>query len=510
MKVKIANYLFTLLLICSFEALSQNLKKVVTYYDIYKTKVHESYTTLATPPYLMHGVYEKYDAYGALMTRGNYSEGKKNGKFTNYFSTEMTGIYGKAAFGKVWSESNYVNEKENGLDKLYSVEDGQQVLIKQITWVMGTKTKDEEWDEKGKQKKLIQPDGPCYEYYSNGNKKTEYTAKGGKFEGKYTSWYPSGQIEVSTTYSNDIKNGKHVEYFANGKPELEANYVKGNLSGLVTLYFDNGKTRKVINYDPSTLNLIEEKEYATNGLPKFERKVISGNQCKSITYDSIKGNKILEQEEIFDQSTSSYIRNGKVIKYHSNGKIYADGTFVNGNVNGPYKEYDDTGELIKSGEFDNGESVGEWLYYYDKDFNQVASKSEAVYFRKIDYSSPNGPWPVIDYFITGEKQFQGALAKVSPDVPSGKCIYYLRSGVISQELELDRSGNLKSQKIYLESGKLDKEATTANTMFGPGAEWIEYYPDGKIRAQGKTFDGQKVGLWTYFDENGNSRQVKER
>src|SRR5690349_17856230 len=113
MRIYFKNTLIVLLLIVSIAAESQNLKKVVTYYDVYKTKVHESYTTLPAAPYLMHGSYEKFDAYGAIMMKGNFSNGKKNGLFTNYFSTEMTGIYGKAALGKVWTKTNYVNDKED-------------------------------------------------------------------------------------------------------------------------------------------------------------------------------------------------------------------------------------------------------------------------------------------------------------------------------------------------------------------------------------------------------------
>ena len=75
---------------------------------------------------------------------------------------------------------------------------------------------------------------------------------------------------------------------------------------------------------------------------------------------------------------------------------------------------------------------------------------------------------------------------------------------------MDNSGDVRWQKIYTEDGKLDKEAKTANTTFGPGAEWIEYYMNGKVKAKGKTVDGTKVGTWTYYDEMGNSRQVIER
>ncbi|MBL7839384.1 MAG: hypothetical protein JNJ75_04525 [Cyclobacteriaceae bacterium] len=477
---------------------------------MYKTKVHESYTTLSAAPYLMHGAYEKFDAYGAIMTKGNFSNGKKNGLFTNYFSTEMTGIYGKAALGKVWTKTNYVNDKEDGLDQMFSVENGESVLIKQATWAMGTKIKDEEWTEGGKQIKLIQFNGPCYELYENGAKKLQYTLKDGKYEGKYTSWYPDGAIEVSSNYKADKKNGKHIEYFKNGKPELEATYVDDKMTGLVSLSFAEGTKRKTIEYDRTTFKLIEEKEYSQKGILKFTRKVISGNQAKSTTYDSISGIKAFEEEELFDPRNNNYLRHGRVIQYHPNGQIAIDAQFLNGKLDGTFKQFDNSGEVISSGENKNGSTAGEWISYLDDEWNLVASKKDATYYRKITYSPSNGPWPTIDYFITGEKQFEGMLAEVSPDVPAGKCTYYFKSGKVSQEMDVDNSGNVRWQKIYTEDGKLDKEAKAANTTFGPGAEWMEYYPNGKVKAKGKTVDGAKVGTWIYYDESGNSRQVIER
>jgi len=491
--------------------LSQGLKKVVTYYDpITRTKVNESYTTLTTAPYAMHGVYEKYDAYGALMTRGTYSNGKKNGTFTNYFSTEMTGIYGKGSLGKVWTVTTYVNDKENGVDKMFSFNNGQLVLIKQYTWNMGTKIKDEEWNEAGKQTKLIQTNGPCFEFHTNGNKKLEYTSRNGKYEGSYTSWYPNGQVEASTTYINNQENGKHVEFFESRKTQLEATYVKGKLSGDVMLYFENGKTAKTLHYDPSSFNLTYEKEFALNALPKFERQVITGSQCKSINYDTINGGKISETDELYDAATGTYLKNGKAIKYFQNGKVLAEASFERGIIQGRYVEYDEDGEVIKSGDYVEGSPVGEWLYYYDEDWNQIKSKKHATYFRKVNYNSNLGPWPTTDYFISGEKQFEGMLAKINPDQPVGKCTYYYDNGATQQTLDVANDGSVKSLKMYSQDGKLDKEGVGENTAYGAGINWIEYYPDGKVKAKGKTVGDEKIGTWTYYDESGNARQTLER
>lgn len=252
-----------------------------------------------------------------------------------------------------------MNDKEDGLEQMFSIRNGEEVLIKLSTWSMRTKIKDEEWTEGIKHIKLIQLNGPCYELCENRTRKVEYTLKAGKYEGKYTSWYPDGTVEVSSNYKADKKNGKHIEYFKNGKPELEATYVDDKMTGLVSLSFADGTKRKIIGYDPTTFKLIEENEYSRKGILKFTRKLISGNQTKFTTYDSISGTKAFEEEELFDPQTNNYLRHGRVIQYHPNGQIAIDAQFLNGKLDGTFKHFDDSGEIISSGENKNGSTVGD-------------------------------------------------------------------------------------------------------------------------------------------------------
>ena len=137
------------------------------------------------------------------------------------------------------------------------------------------------------------------------------------------------------------------------------------------------------------------------------------------------------------------------------------------------------------------------------------SKKDAAY-RKITFNPPDGPWQTADYFITGQKQFVGKLAQLSPDVPTGRCTYFHSNGKVSAEVELSPESEVLSEKIYAEDGTLISEGRACKTQYGPGVEVIEYYQNGKIKSKGKRFEKTKVGVWTYYDTNGKATQVQER
>jgi antitoxin component YwqK of YwqJK toxin-antitoxin module len=501
-----------MIFVIGLSAKSQNLKKVETYYDPYtKTKIHEAYTTLPTPPYPIHGVYKEWDQSGVLMKEITFQNGKKHGPYKVFINAGMASIWGKENVGKLYSVTNYSNDKLNGVDQMYSYKNGKAQIVLQKTWLNEKQVKEEAWTDDGNPIKLIQPDGPCFENYESGGKRFEYTLKAGKFEGKYTSWYPDGKVEVSTNYKDDKKNGKHIEYGKNGKPEFEATFVNDKMSGVVTLWYPDGTVRKTVYYDPVTFNLVEEKEFSTKGVLKFHRSIVSGNKTKAITYDSISGTRSLEEEELSDPNTGKYVKHGRVIQYWSNGAVALEAQYQNGKLNGNYKQLDPEGEIVSSGETKDGRTVGEWIFYYDEEFNQAESKKDASFYRKINYNSQEGPWPTTDYFISGGKQFEGFLAGVSPDVPAGKCKYYFENGKISQDCEFNAKGKPLSLKIFDEEGTLLQEGTAVDPKAPITMNWIEYYPNGKVKAKGilNPTTGIKIATWTYYDEAGNAREVLE-
>ena len=310
------------ILICQAPLFGQSLKKVETYYDPFtRTRIHEAYTTLASPPYSIHGIYKEWDQSGVLMTEAGYLNGKKHGAYKVFCNAGMRDLVGRENVGKLYSLSNYTNGKLNGLEQMYGYSANKAQIILQKAWVNGEQVKQETWTPEGLKTQQFQMNGVCFELYPDGHKKFEYTLKNGKQEGKSTIWFANGQTQISTNYKNGVEEGKHIEYFSDGQIELEATMVNGKFSGPERLFFEDGKRRKIITYDPVTFNLQEEKEFYRNEAPKFQRIVVSGNRAKSTYYDSLTGNKFVEQEELYDQASKRFLRDGQSLRYHQNGKI---------------------------------------------------------------------------------------------------------------------------------------------------------------------------------------------
>lgn len=489
---------------------AQNLKKVESYYDPFtRTHIHEAYTTLTTPPYSLHGVYKEWDQYGNIIKEVNFVNGKKHGSSKIFIGTGAAELGGqRELLGKVIYITNYANDVLNGLDQKFDYTNGKQQLILQKTWVNGEIVKHEEWNPQGIKTKQLQMDGLCFESFPDGKKQVEYTMKNGKRDGKFTSWFSNGKIEMSTNYTSDVENGKHFEYFATGKTELEATYINGKISGTMTVYFPDGKILKSIKYDPTTFSLLEENVFANNGKQKFERVIVSNNQCKSTTYDSISGNKSIEQEELYDNASNKYIKNGHTIKYFSDGKVNIDCFFTNDKLNGMYKEVDQGGNIIKSGELKFDEPIGEWVYTYNDKWEEVKSKKEASYFRKINFDTGKGPWKTNDFYITGERQFVGLLVGLSPDVPAGNGTYYRKDGSIEEEDILQSDGLIKVI-TYHTNGKQKEEKHVRNGQLN--GKFKQYDESGFSLADGEFTNGKKTGEWKILmDSSRNQTLDKNR
>ena len=50
------------------------------------------------------------------------------------------------------------------------------------------------------------------DYYENGQIKSEWNFKDGKFDGKRTMWYANGQKEYEGNLKDDKEDGKHTEW----------------------------------------------------------------------------------------------------------------------------------------------------------------------------------------------------------------------------------------------------------------------------------------------------------
>ncbi|MCD1294383.1 hypothetical protein CUJ83_05140 [Methanocella sp. CWC-04] len=91
------------------------------------------------------------------------------------------------------------------------------------------------------------------EYYSNGQKKREYTyyekyyegsyLPSQKIHGTYKLWYESGAIQAMVEYRDGEETGPSLRWFSNGQLQEETYYEDGIENGLRTEYYDTGQVR---------------------------------------------------------------------------------------------------------------------------------------------------------------------------------------------------------------------------------------------------------------------------
>ncbi|MBE0648889.1 MAG: hypothetical protein IH596_14050 [Bacteroidales bacterium] len=113
--------------------------------------------------------------------------------------------------------------------------------------------------------------------------------------------------------------------------------------------------------------------------------------------------------------------------------------------------------------------------FFDKDWNEITDKTEAIYYRKAFPESNNG-YVVNDYYISGKIQMTGLFKSKKLKVQQGFCTYYFEDGQKS------------SEGMYEKNKKV--------------GEWTYWFEDGKQKSRGKFIANKKDGEWNYWDEEG--------
>jgi len=129
--------------------------------------------------------------------------------------------------------------------------------------------------------------------------------------------------------------------------------------------------------------------------------------------------------------------------FHPNGKLMAEGNYLNQKKHGLWKYYSDLDEkLVAQEKYSKGELDGESINYYPETGNSL----EIVFYTKGEL---DGPYK--KYFPDGQ--------------------------------------TLMTEGFY-KNGLLE-------------GEFLSYHPDGKIQTRGQYTKGIQTGKWEYFDEDGN-------
>jgi antitoxin component YwqK of YwqJK toxin-antitoxin module len=464
------------ILLLSISVFSQT-KLIEKYYDYYKTKIAERYSVLLSNFDMKHGYYQSWSQTGAVTAEGNYNNGVKVGQWTNRL------------------DNNFVERIENYNQN--GVLDGLQVI----------------GDVANMSGKMLE------RYYSNG-----------KLNGIYKTWSTSKDfpkvLKSEWSFVNGAASGVWKYYYDNGNLEFEGSFVDGKGQGgycdgigteTFKRYYSNGKLKDEGPFNGCTMDrnweysspIINEKNdgtwktYYDNGNLKSEGSNLNGN--KNGIWKTYYDNGNLESEGSYFNELGSFL-SGKIEGawkyYYDNGKLKEEGSYLNGNKNGNWNYYKEDGKIektlnyIKGGDYKNGFRTGAWTIYFDQNWNETNDSMQRKYYRKIIFGEQGVPIGKInDYYITGEKQFEGYLLSGSPN---GDCVYYYNNGNLNSEGKYDNGNKIGLWKDYYESGAKKSEI---NFPDGDGTYWSE---NGKIALKGTK------GIEYSFDKNGELDKIFDR
>lgn len=200
---------------------------------------------------------------------------------------------------------------------------------------------------------------------------------------------------------------------------------------------------------------------------------ISSIFCQSINQVDGQGNKQGIWIKTYASGQTRYkgqFRNnrpyGEFIYYNHDGLVEARNKFSDDGIISHSIIYHSNGKILAEGKYVNQKKDGVWMYYSDLDGKLVAeenyNKGKLDGESKTFYAETGELFEIMKY-RAGIKQ--GTYQKYFPD------------------------GKIMTEGFYLD-GLLD-------------GEFVSYYPDGNIQLRGNHRKGMQVGNWEYFDEEGS-------
>ena len=110
----------------------------------------------------------------------------------------------------------------------------------------------------------------------------------------------------------------------------------------------------------------------------------------------------------------------------------------------------------------------------------------------------------IDENFTGQivKKYKDGQVKSIENFKNGKLNgefkEFFENGSLFQ-IGTFKNGDMKNIKVFYENGNLKFEQNLKNRK----GKYRGYYPNGQLEAEGEVFQGDEIGLWKYYNEEGN-------
>jgi antitoxin component YwqK of YwqJK toxin-antitoxin module len=446
----------------SSEGLIRNGKPEGFWKSFYVTGVKKSEGKRTN--FLLDSIWLFYDQAGDTTEKINWLYGKKNGWYYKYKKDPSQGVY-------IWSKELFAADRKEGTAFVYFPD---RKIQQTFTYNEGKKEGlSKEYDKEGNIITLLE--------YNNdflvSREKINRTDKNGLKQGDWKEFYPNGGIKSEKTFKDDLINGYYKEYDTRGKLVLTMLYQNG---AIVKSRVEDEPDIEVVNKHDQDGKLIYSGPYR-NKIPVGIHREFGkdGKVTNAFLYND---NGLLLSEGIVDEAGN---RNGKWKDLYSNGKVQAEGQFIDNRRSGQWKFYNISEKVEQTGSYNNGRPDGLWNWYYD---NGTLLKEEEYFQGQRDgasteYSS-KGDIIAQGQYSDGEKNGQWKF-KSGDLTEEGKYIIGLKDGIWKSNYS---NGKLKYKGNFIQGN--------------PDGQHIFYYEDGKTKEVQYFQMGIREKTWKKFNEEG--------
>ncbi len=174
--------------------------------------------------------------------------------------------------------------------------------------------------------------------------------------------------------------------------------------------------------------------------------------------------------EANEESISTFFRNLAIKEKSLNNKKLREGPFIS---------YHDNGRIHKSGSYKKGLKVGEW-----KEYDKYGKLLKILTYNKGKIDKKARPDRIKEFATFHDNGRLKEKGKTRNGKRDGEWNFYDKNGDITNVIVYDFGKEISSnipQKMN---------------------ELIEYHPNGRIKIKGNTLDGEKDGIFTYYNPKG--------
>jgi len=336
---------------------------------------------------------------GQYKVKGEFTEGLKDGKWTNWGKNGIKKTEETFRLGDIQAKTIFSSEHYQKLEKIIYTDDRE---ISKTKW----------------------------RYYPNKQLSEEFQYKNGKLHGLGRNWYENGQKMALLTFVNGLKNGSITLWYENGQISEMGNYINNNLNGIKTKWSENGQLVGKYKYVNSELIFSTVYIYYPNGQLKqmYGKQEDDSDEWKYVakldgnwTHWYENGQK--KQEQHYDDG----VLNGSIKSWHENGQLECEGNNKNGNNHGKMMCWHDNGLLSAEVSFKDGKNEGKMSFFYPSGALKMEGdyiNNSAVVTMWHENGIKSGTIPVkdnlangivIEWYENGSKRRSGNVVDNYPD-----------------------------------------------------------------------------------------------